>query len=120
MHMGKSIFTMSAAERMKSQARQSKKMDRAVNKKFKAMKKAWKRKIAGKAAKGVAFVAVAAAAGAAVGKAKEVIRTKSGDELREMAVKVKQKFEEKKAAAGQMPAQGAAGEQSDELKTEKE
>lgn len=97
--MGKSIFTMSAAERMKSQAKQSRKLDRAVNKKFKAMKKAWKRKIAGKAVKGAAFVAAAAAAGAVAGKAKEIIRTKGGDELREMAAKVKTKFDEKKAAA---------------------
>ena len=45
--MGKSIFTMSAAQRLKAQERQSRRFDRAVNKKFKAMKKAWKKKIAG-------------------------------------------------------------------------
>ena len=62
--MGKSIFTMSAAQRLKAQERQSRRFDRAVNKKFKAMKKAWKKKIAGKVFKGIAFVATAAAAGA--------------------------------------------------------
>lgn len=96
--MGKSIFTMSAAQRLKAQQKQSKRFDRAVNKKFKAMKKAWKKKIAGKVLKGTAFVATAAVAGAAVGKVKEIVKTKSGDELREMASKIKVKFEEKKAA----------------------
>lgn len=81
--MGKSIFTMSAAQRLKAQERQSRRFDRAVNKKFKAMKKAWKKKIAGKVFKGIAFVATAAAAGAVFRQAKEVIRTKSGDSLRE-------------------------------------
>ncbi|MDE6875482.1 MAG: hypothetical protein K2P87_13630 [Lachnospiraceae bacterium] len=96
--MGKSIFTMSAAQRLKAQQKQSKRFDHAVNKKFKAMKKAWKKKIAGKVFKGVAFVATAAAAGAVIGKVREVVRTKSGDELREMASKLKVKFEEKKEA----------------------
>lgn len=105
--MGKSIFTMSAAQRLKAQERQSKRFDRAVNKKFKAMKKAWKKKIAGKAFKGVAFVATAAAAGAAIGKAKDIVKTKSGDELREMASKIKVKFEEKKAAAKKQAQQSA-------------
>lgn len=96
--MGKSIFTMSAAQRLKAQEKQSKRFDRAVNKKFKAMKKAWKKKIAGKVCKGVAFVAVAAAAGAVAGKVKEVAKTKGSDELREMASKIKVKFDEKMAA----------------------
>lgn len=96
--MGRSIFTMSAAQRLKAQQKQSKKFDHAVNKKFKAMKKAWKKKVAGKVFKGVAFVAVAAAAGAVIGKVREVVRTKSGDELREMASKLKVKFDEKKEA----------------------
>ena len=96
--MSKSIFTMSAAQRLKAQEKQSRRFDRAVNKKFKQMKKAWKKKIAGKVVKGVAFVATAAVAGAVVGKVKEVVKTKSGDELREMATKIKIKFEEKRAA----------------------
>lgn len=95
--MSKSIFTMSAAQRLKAQQRQSRRFDRAVNRKFKAMKKAWKRKIAGKVVKGAAFVATAAMAGAVAGKVKEVIQTKSGDGLREMASKIKVKFDEKMA-----------------------
>ena len=97
--MGKSIFTMSAAQRLKAQERQSRRFDRAVNKKFKAMKKAWKKKIAGKAV---------------FRQAKEIIRTKSGDSLREMASKVKVKFEEKMssvkgaAEAGAMAGMNAA------------
>lgn len=89
---------MSAAQRLKAQEKQSRRFDRAVNKKFKQMKKAWKKKIAGKVVKGVAFVATAAAAGAVAGKVKEIVKTKSGDELREMATKIKIKFEEKRAA----------------------
>jgi|GEM_PF-5376228 len=96
--MSKSILTMSAAQRLKAQEKQSRKFDHAVNKKFKQMKKAWKKKIAGKVIKGIAFVATAAAAGAVAGKIKEIIKTKSGDELREMATKIKVKFEEKMAA----------------------
>lgn len=96
--MSKSILTMSAAQRLKAQEKQSRKFDHAVNKKFKQMKKAWKKKIAGKVIKGIAFVATAAAAGAVAGKVKEIIKTKSGDELREMATKIKVKFEEKMAA----------------------
>ncbi len=112
--MGKSIFTMSAAQRLKAQERQSRRFDRAVNKKFKAMKKAWKKKIAGKVFTGIAFVATAAAAGAVFRQAKEIIRTKSGDSLREMASKVKVKFEEKMssvkgaAEAGAMAGMNAA------------
>ncbi len=96
--MSKSIFTMSAAQRLRAQERQSRRFDRAVNKKFKQMKKAWKKRVAGKVIKGVAFVATAAAAGAVAGKVKEIVKTKSGDELREMAAKIKIKFEEKRAA----------------------
>ncbi len=96
--MSKSIFTMSAAQRLRAQERQSRRFDRAVNKKFKQMKKAWKKRVAGKVIKGGAFVATAAAAGAVAGKVKEIVKTKSGDELREMAAKIKIKFEEKRAA----------------------
>ncbi len=105
--MGKSIFTMSAAQRLKAQEKQSRRFDRAVNKKFRAMKKAWKKKIAGKVFKGVAFVATAAAAGAVVSKGKDIVKTKSGDELREMASKIKVKFEEKRAAFKKQAQQNA-------------
>ncbi len=105
--MGKSIFTMSAAQRLKAQEKQSRRFDRAVNKKFKAMKKAWKKKIAGKVFKGVAFVATAAAAGVVAGKVKDIVKTKSGDELREMASKIKVKFEEKRAALKKQAQQNA-------------
>lgn len=96
--MGKSIFTMSAAQRLKAQEKQSRRFDRAVNKKFKEMKKAWKKKMAGKVLKGAAFVATAAAAGAVIGKAREIMKTKSSDELREMASKIKVKFDQRMAA----------------------
>ena len=51
--MSKSILTMSAAQRLRAQEKQSRKFDHAVNKKFKQMKKAWKKKIAGKVIKGM-------------------------------------------------------------------
>lgn len=113
--MGKSIFTMSAAQRLKAQEKQSKRFDRAVNKKFKAMKKAWKKKLAGKAFKGVAFVATAAAAGAVARKVKEIAKTKSSDDLREMAAKIKVKFDETKAAMKKQTQDEAAGQGSAEL-----
>ncbi len=112
--MGKSIFTMSAAQRLKAQEKQSRRFDRAVNKKFKEMKKAWKKKMAGKVFKGAAFVATAAAAGAVIGKAKEVMKTKSGDELREMASKIKVKFEEKMAARKEAAKEGSTAQDAAE------
>lgn len=112
--MGKSIFTMSAAQRLKAQEKQSKRFDRAVNRKFKEMKKAWKKKMAGKVFKGAAFVATAAAAGAVFGKAKEIMKNKSSDELREMASKIKVKFDEKMAARKEAAKDGTTAQDAAE------
>lgn len=70
--------------------------------------------MAGKVFKGAAFVATAAAAGAVIGKAKEVMKTKSGDELREMASKIKVKFEEKMAARKEAAKEGSTAQDAAE------
>lgn len=68
----KSFLTRSAEERAKLQKKQARQIDKLVNKKVKAMKKVWKKKLAGKVVKLLVFFAVAAAAGAVVSKGKEI------------------------------------------------
>ena len=92
--MGKSIFTMSAKERMKHQAKESKKIDRLVAKKMKAAKRTMKRVIAGKLLKIMAFFAVAIGAGMVAAKGKEAVGKKVSAFLKEIALKMKEQEEE--------------------------
>lgn len=80
--MGKSFLTMSAEKRMKMQARQSRKLDSMINKKFRKMKKVWKRKAAGMLIKGITFVALAVVTGAVAAEARNVLREKLEEVLR--------------------------------------
>lgn len=89
--MRKSIFTMSAAERMKQQAKESKRIDRMVAKKMKTAKKKLKKAVAGRLLKTAAFLAVATGAGVAAAKGKKAVGEKLNVLLKEAALKMKAK-----------------------------
>lgn len=91
----KSFLTRSAKERAKLQKKQAARIDKLVNKKVKQYKKAFRRKVAGKLAKIVGFVAIAAMTGAVVAKGKEIIRLMENEKLKQIFAKWKAKQEQK-------------------------